>query len=86
MNYKFEESIQKIKNFMREKNDYVTLKIVKVQKVHLMYLKKLDEKMIERISREIYIDVNAIEDVYYTCNLGILSLFFQDLQLYILMD
>ena len=41
MNYKFEESIQKIKNFMRENNDYVTLKIVKVQKVHLMYLKKV---------------------------------------------
>ena len=53
MNYKFEESIQKIKNFMREKNDYVTLKIVKVQKVHLMYLKKLDEKMIERIMRHL---------------------------------
>ena len=70
MNYKFEESIQKIKNLMKENGGYVTSKMVKEQKIHLMYLKKmLDEKMIERISRGIYIDVNAIEDVYYTLQL-----------------
>ena len=32
--------------------------------------------MIERISREIYIDVNAIEDVYYTLQLRYPNLVF----------
>ena len=60
-----------IQSLMKKNNGYITSKEVSKLKIHRMRLNVLEEKrVIEKVSRGIYIDANKIEDKYYVFSLS----------------
>ena len=60
-----------IKSLMKKNNGYITSKEVSKLKIHRMRLNVLEEKkIIEKVSRGIYMDSKKIEDKYYIFSLS----------------
>lgn len=68
--FKNESNIEIIEELMKINDGYITSKQITSMGIHRMYLKMMiDKKMIEKISRGIYIDNDIIEDIYYVFQL-----------------
>jgi len=68
--FKEESNIDIIKGLMKANNGYVTSKMLTDLGIHRMYLKiMLKQGIIEKVDRGIYIEKNALNDVYYTFQL-----------------
>ena len=69
-NFKDESNIEIIMSIMKQNNGYITSKIFDELDIGRQYLSILERKgVIEKIARGIYIDVNKLEDSFYTLSL-----------------